>query len=251
MSHSESPHVLIELSEQVLTLSFNRPERKNAFSLSMYTLLAEQLVGASENSAVRVVVLKGAAEIFSSGNDLADFMANPVITAEHPAVQFMEALRGCKKPVVAVVKGIAIGIGATLLLHCDLVYATEDAQFQLPFVNFGLCPEYATSYLLPRLAGRVRANELLYLGQPFSSQEAATLGLINRTLPHNLLDEWVERVIKQLSAQPPKAIAATKQLLLKTYEDDLVKALTAEFAAFQLALNGDECKEAVAAFYQK
>src|SRR5690606_11989645 len=160
---SPIPQIVTHFEARVLTLSLNRPERKNALTLAMYGALADLIKNADMAGEVRVIVLTGTDEFLTSGDDLMDFMNEPEIHEHHPVVRFMEALRDCGKPVVAVVRGHAVGIGTTLLLHCDLVYAADDARLQLPFVNLGLCPEYASSYLIPRLVGQQKAAELFFL----------------------------------------------------------------------------------------
>src|SRR5690606_8035770 len=168
---SDCPQLEVELHERVLTLRFNRPERKNALSLAMYAAAADALRQADTSGDVRVIVITGVGECFTSGNDLVDFMNEPEIHENHPVVRFMRALQYASKPVIAAVRGPAVGIGTTLLLHCDLVYAADSARLQLPFVNLGLCPEYGASYLLPAILGHSKASELLLLGEPFTAAQ--------------------------------------------------------------------------------
>ncbi|RYZ84315.1 MAG: enoyl-CoA hydratase, partial [Moraxellaceae bacterium] len=183
MITSSNPQILVTQDSKVLRIQFNRPERKNALSLAMYAALADILIAVNQHEETRVVVLSGVNECFTSGNDLVDFMNEPNIHDKHPVVRFMDALRNCPKPVVAIVQGHAVGIGTTMLLHCDLVYAAEDARLQLPFVNLGLAPEYASSYLVPRLVGQQKAAELLLLGEAFSGSDAEKMGFVNKSLP--------------------------------------------------------------------
>ncbi|RYZ88275.1 MAG: enoyl-CoA hydratase, partial [Moraxellaceae bacterium] len=213
---SSSPQILVTHNERILRVELNRPERKNALSLAMYAALADIILAANKNPDVRVVVISGVNECFTSGNDLLDFMNDPEIRDTHPVVRFMSALQHCEKPVVAIVQGHAVGIGTTMLLHCDLVYAAQDARLQLPFVNLGLCPEYASSYLVPRLVGQQKAAELLLLGETFSGIDAEKMGFVNAALPSNELIAFAETKIQRLANQPPAAVRRAKSLLKKT-----------------------------------
>ncbi len=251
MLTSPIPQILTRLENRVLTLSFNRPERKNALTLAMYSALAQLIKAAEADNEVRVLVLTGADEFFTSGNDLMDFMNEPEIHENHPVVRFMEELRHCSKPVVAVVRGHAVGIGTTLLLHCDLVYAADDARFQLPFVNLGLCPEYASSYLVPRVVGQQKAAELFLLGEPFSGVEASTLGLITTSVPDSELDAYANEKIACLALQPPGAVRRTKALLRAATGVAVDSSLSTEYAGFAAGLASEECKESITAFFEK
>ncbi|RYY74993.1 MAG: enoyl-CoA hydratase [Gammaproteobacteria bacterium] len=248
---SSNPQVLVTQDNRILRIQFNRPERKNALSLAMYSALADNIQAANNDPGVRVLVLSGVNECFTSGNDLLDFMNDPKIRDDHPVVRFMTALRSCSKPVVAIVQGHAVGIGTTLLLHCDLVYAAEDARLQLPFVNLGLCPEYASSYMVPRLVGQQKAAELLLLGEPFNGIDAEKMGFVNAALPNNELIAFAETKIQRLASQPPAAVRRAKSLLKKTHQQGVEAALAAEFIGFAEGLNSDECKESVTAFFEK
>ena len=251
MIASPIPEIITHLDGRVLTLSFNRPERKNALTLAMYGALAEVIKAAEADNEVRVLVLTGVDGVFSSGNDLMDFMNEPEIHENHPVVRFIETLRHCGKPVVAVVRGHAVGIGTTLLLHCDLVYASDDARLQLPFVNLGLCPEYASSYLVPRMIGQQKAAELFLLGEPFSGAEASTLGLITKSVPDNELDAYAKEKIAHLALQPPGAVRRTKALLRAATRVAVDASLSTEYAGFAAGLASGEFKESVSAFFEK
>jgi len=251
MISSTCPHILVDQENRVLNIQFNRLDRKNALSLAMYSSLADIITQANQTAGIRVLVLKGHNEFFTSGNDLVDFMNDAVIRDDHPVVRFMNALSQSSKPVVAIVRGHAIGIGTTLLLHCDLVYAAEDARLQLPFVNLGLCPEYASSYLLPRLMGKAKASELLLLGEHFSGRTAAELGIITAALPWDELQEYADEKIKRLGAQPPAAVKRTKALLMATQASAINECLRAEYIAFAEGLMSEECKESITAFFEK
>lgn len=251
MIESPIPQIISQLSERVLKLSLNRPERKNALSLAMYSALADLISAADRDAEVRVILLTGTKEFFTSGNDLADFMNEPNIHAQHPVVRFIDALRQCGKPVVAIVHGHAVGIGTTLLLHCDLAYVAEDARLQLPFVNLGLCPEYASSYLIPRVAGQQKAAELFLLGEPFSGAEAAQIGLVTKALPAEQLAVYAQQKIQRLAQQPPAAVRRTKKLLRAATDTAIETCLRAEYAGFAEGLASDECKESITAFFEK
>jgi enoyl-CoA hydratase/carnithine racemase len=251
MLSSPISQILVRQDERICYINLNRPERKNALSLAMYAALADIVSAANEDASVRVVVLAGTADFFTSGNDLLDFMNEPNIHDKHPVVRFMRALQDSAKPVVAIVRGHAVGIGTTLLLHCDLVYAASDARLQLPFVNLGLCPEYASSYLVPRLVGHQKASELLLLGESFSGDDAAAMGLVNAAVPNAELDAFAESKIVRLAAQPPAAVKRTKALLKQTTRVPIEAALHAEFLGFAEGLNSAECKESVTAFFEK
>ncbi len=248
---SPIPQINVELKERVLTIAMNRPERKNALSLAMYAALAEVILQADKDAHVRVIVLTGTDEFFTSGNDLLDFMNEPEIHEQHPVVRFMRALQDCEKPVVAIVRGHAIGIGTTLLLHCDLVYVAEDARLQLPFVNLGLCPEYASSYLVPRLVGHQKASELFLLGEPFSGAQAAQMGIATQAVPWDELTVYASEKIARLAKQPPAAIKRSKKLLKESQRAAIEISLKTEFVGFAEGLGSEECKESVTAFFEK
>lgn len=248
---SDCPQLDVNLHDRVLTLRFNRPERKNALSLAMYAAAAAALQEADQNDEVRVILITGAGECFTSGNDLVDFMNEPEIHENHPVVRFMRALRRAAKPVLAAVRGPAIGIGTTMLLHCDLVYASDTARLQLPFVNLGLCPEYAASYLLPSMLGHVRASELLLLGEPFSAEQAFQWNLVTAVIDDAGLDLHAATQAQRLAQKPPAAVRRTKALLKQAQQPAVDAAIAAEFIGFAEGLGSDECKEAVMAFFEK
>lgn len=251
MITSSSPQVLVEQDQRLLSITLNRPERKNALSLSMYNALAEIIQAANDDASIRVLVIKGHDEFFTSGNDLMDFMNDPVIRDDHPTVKFMNALTQSAKPVVAIVRGHAIGIGTTLLMHCDLVFVADDARLQLPFVNLGLSAEYASSLLLPLIIGKAKATELLLLGEPFSGRDAANWGLVNAALPWDELDDYANDKIQRLLHQPPNAVRRCKALMSLAQKDTIQAILRAEYQAFAEGLGSEECKESVTAFFEK
>lgn len=251
MIHSPIPQVMSQLQDRILTLSLNRPERKNALSLAMYSALADLILAGDADVQIRVIVLTGTDEFFTSGNDLLDFMNEPQIHEKHPVVRFINALRHCGKPVVAVVRGHAVGIGTTMLLHCDLVYVSEDARLQLPFVNLGLCPEYASSFLIPRIVGQQKAAELFLLGEPFSGAEAASIGLATKAIPADELNDFARAKIQRLVQQPPAAVRRSKALLRAATQAAIEQSLQAEYSGFAEGLASEECKESVTAFFEK
>ncbi|MBR0654666.1 enoyl-CoA hydratase [Plastoroseomonas arctica] len=230
-----------------------RPEKKNALTRAMYAAMAEALDEAATRPSVRAVMITGGTECFTSGNDVGDFKArgDAMSDAASPAQAFLAVLRACPKPVVAAVAGYAIGIGTTLLLHCDLVYAGENAVFRMPFVDLGLCPEGGSSLLVPQRAGQLLANELLMLGDAFTPATALRAGIVNAVVPIGELMATAETVARRLAAKPPSAIAATKRLLRQSGAAPLSEHMEAEFARFAALLRGPEAAEAVAAFQEK
>jgi enoyl-CoA hydratase/carnithine racemase len=248
--------ILTTKANGILTIEFNRPERKNAITAAMYQTIADALVDANTDSAVRAVLLTGKPEIFTAGNDLDDFLRNSapvegVPADSRPVFQFMRALNGCTKPVVAAVSGAAIGIGTTMLMHCDLVYAADTAKFSLPFAQLGVCPEFASSLLLPQLAGYPRAAEKLLLGEAFAAQEALEMGLVTKVLPAAELRAFAEQQAAKLVALPAASIRATKALMKRPRLEAIQSALAAENELFSRMLQGPEAKEAFTAFFEK
>lgn len=235
------------------TIRINRPEKKNALTRAMYGAMAEALREAAARPAVRAVLITGGTQCFTSGNDVGDFKVRGEGSADaaSPAQGFLAALRACPKPVVAAVAGYAIGIGTTLLLHCDLVYAAEGAVFRMPFVDLGLCPEGGSSLLIPQRAGQLLANELLMLGDAFTPATALRAGIVNAVLPTAELMATAEGVARRLAAKPPEALAATKRLLRQAGVAPLDVHMAEEFARFGALLRGPEAAEAVAAFQEK
>ncbi len=243
-------------ADGILTIEFNRPERKNAITAVMYQTMADALLDAEQDSAVRAILITGKPEIFTAGNDLDDFMKNsrPVegVPAEaRPVFQFMRALSGSTKPVVAAVSGAAVGIGTTLLMHCDLVYAADNAKFSMPFAQLGLCPEFASSLLLPQLAGYPRAAEKLLLGEAFLAQEAYDMGLVSKVLPLAELMPFAQKQAAKLVALPAASIRTTKALMKRAKTGPVDEAMAAENKLFGAMLLAPEAKEAFTAFFEK
>ena len=238
----------------VLTLEFNRPERKNAITAAMYQTMADAINEAEQDTAVRAILIVGKPEIFTAGNDLEDFMKTAPSTGaieDRSVYKFMMALSGATKPVVAAVAGAAVGIGTTLLMHCDLVYAADTAKFSMPFSQLGLCPEFASSVLLAQIAGYPRAAEKLMLGEAFPAQEALEMGLVSRVLPAAELLAFAQGQAAKLVALPASSIRATKQLMKASRKGLISETITAENKLFSAMLTAPEAKEAFTAFFQK
>lgn len=238
----------------VLTLTFNRLDKKNAITTAMYSRLADELEAAASDDSVRVAVIQGAVEIFTAGNDLGDFLNNPPVQQPGgetpPVMRFLDALRSFPKPVIAAVAGAAVGIGTTLLLHCDLVYAGDNAAFSLPFVNLGLCPEAGSSLLLAQIVGYPKAAEKLMLGEAFYAEEALEMGLINRILPPHEVNGYAQAQAAKLAAKPITSLRVTKALM-KQSQTQLSAIMVDEFKHFGELLRGPAAKEAISAVMEK
>lgn len=246
-------HVTTELRERVLILRLNRPDKKNALTQAMYAALAEALQQADRDPAVRCILFTGTDDCFCSGNDIADFLQMKTSTPpdDVPVLRFMKMLTHVSKPVVAALNGPAIGIGTTVLLHVDLAYAGAGTRFQLPFVNIGICPEYASTYVLPRMLGHVKAAELMMLGEPFTAADALDYRLINAVLPDAEVFEHALAKAQRLAQQPPAALRTTKALL-KRWRGELVdEIIPTEMVHLMSMLQDAEAKEALSAFMQK
>jgi enoyl-CoA hydratase/carnithine racemase len=242
-------------SNGILTIEFNRVERKNAITSAMYQTMADTINAAESDVDVRVLLITGKPEIFTAGNDLVDFMKTTaaddgVAFTDRPVIQFMRALFNFTKPVVAAVNGAAIGIGTTLLMHCDLVYAADNAKFSVPFAQLGLCPEFGSSMLLPAAAGHARAAEKLMLGEAFGAQEAYDMGLVSKLLPAGEVLAHAQAQAAKLVALPAASIRHTKRLM-KAGRDALKAHIDVESAQFGAMLTGGEAKEAFTAFFEK
>jgi enoyl-CoA hydratase/carnithine racemase len=240
--------LLTRLDSGVLTVSFNRAQKKNALTHAMYEAAATALREADSNESVRAVVLTGSGGSFTAGNDLADFLEHPPTGEDSPVFRFLRALAALSCPVLVGVDGPAVGIGTTLLLHCDYVVATERARFHLPFVNLGLCPEGGSSLLLPRVAGMALASELLLFGEPFDAATAVRAGLVNRVVPPEQLEEVVAERARALASKPTQSVRLTKRLLREPLAPQVAETLRREGDAFVERLNSDEARAAFAAF---
>lgn len=235
----------------VLTITFNRPTRKNAITQAMYAELARLLAQADGDSAVRCVVVQGDASAFSSGNDIADFLQASGEDDDPPSFRFMRGIATLSKPILAAVCGPAVGIGTTMLFHCDLVIAGENAVFAVPFVNLGVCPEAGSSLLGPAVFGYQRAAEAFLFGEPFSAQRALELGLVNRVLPPEQVLHTAQDLASRLSAKPLSALIETKRLLKRSSATAVLERMDEEGRAFRRMLEEPAAKEAFAAFLEK
>ena len=236
---------------KVLTIEIARPEKKNALTQAMYTAMAEALEAANTDAGVRAVLITGQPGIFTSGNDIDDFMQRPPQGEDTPVARFMRALLDCDQPVVAAVTGAAVGIGTTLLLHCDLVYVSDEARLAMPFVSLGLVPEYASSLVLPALIGHVQAAEKLMLGEPFSGSDAVDCGIANAVLPAAEVVNHARRMAERFNALAPGAVADTKRLMRAPLRARIREVMAAEGALFGQRLRSPEATEAFQAFFQK
>jgi enoyl-CoA hydratase/carnithine racemase len=235
----------------VAMIEIARPEKKNALTMAMYEAMAEALKAADADSTVRAVLISGQPGVFTSGNDLEDFMQRPPQTADSPVFRFMHALLDCDKPVVAAVTGAAIGIGTTMLLHCDFVYASDEARLALPFVSLGLVPEFGSSLLLPRMLGHAKAAEKLLLGDPFTAAEAVECGIANAVLPPAEVMAHARRVAERFNALPPGAVREAKRMLRAPLAQELRSVIEREAAVFAERLRSPEAREAFQAFFEK
>ncbi|HEX5792249.1 MAG TPA: enoyl-CoA hydratase [Rheinheimera sp.] len=243
--------IMLQLQDGVLHLRLNRPAKKNALSQQMYRELNLALQQAALDDSIRVVLLQGTDDCFSAGNDLQDFLAAGELNRQHPTVQFLYQLAQFPKPVVAAVAGLAIGIGTTALLHCDLVYAADTARFQLPFTQLGLCPEAGSSLLLPRLLGYQRAAQYLLLGEAFGAAEALQMGLVNQLVADTELTALALQNARQLAALPADAVQSSKALLKAALLSQVNDTINAELVQFQRLLNGGDCQQRIAAFFKR
>ncbi len=234
----------------VATIEIARPEKKNAITRAMYTQLAVAFDAAREDAAVRAVLLTGQPGIFTSGNDIEDFVQRPSDEAP-PSITFMKALIACDKPVVAAVTGAAIGIGTTMLLHCDFVYVSDEARLAMPFVSLGLVPEFASSLIVPRLMGNARAAEKLLLGDPFTGADAVECGIANAVLPASEVVKHARRIAERFNALPPGAVRETKRLMRRGGATAILDTIDVERDIFGARLQSPEAKEAFSAFFEK
>ncbi len=246
-----SDEILVERADGVMTIAFNRPHKKNAITSVMYGAMTEALEEARESAAVRAIVIRGTEGAFSAGNDLEDFLKSPPTSDDAPVLRFLRSISTAPKPIVASVAGLAIGIGTTLLLHCDLVYAADSATFSLPFAQLALCPEAASSLLLPRVAGYPLAAEKLLLGEAFDAREAHRMGIVNRLLPVGEVDAFAFAQAAKLAALPASSLRVTKALMKQAQEQEVAQRIREEVVHFGKMLLAPEAREAMTAFLQK
>ncbi|RJF99779.1 enoyl-CoA hydratase [Noviherbaspirillum saxi] len=240
----------IEIKNGVFILTMNRPDKKNAITHEMYVAMTEALQRASQQNQVRCVLIKGGKD-FTVGNDLDDFKNSPAKDQDAPAFKFVREIMDFDKPIVAAVRGFAVGIGVTILLHCDMVYAARGSAFSLPFLQLGLCPEAAASLLLPRLAGHQRASEMLLIGEGFGAEEAQQAGLVNRVVDDDkVVDIAMAQAIK-VAQLPPAAVRLTKALLKQETQEEAALRFRQEGDSFIQLLHSAEAREALEAFFRK
>jgi enoyl-CoA hydratase/carnithine racemase len=243
--------LLAERSGNILRVQFNRPAKKNAMTLAMYTGLADLLDEADKDEDINVVLLHGAGDSFTAGNDLEDFMKNPPGPGDSPQNRLIGALINFSKPLVAAVHGVAIGGGTTILTHFDFVYAADNTKFQVPFINLALVPEFGSSYSLPRQLGYLPAAELLMLGEPFSASRAYEIGLITAVVPGSELMARATDTAQKLARKPATALKACKDLLKRPEREPLEQSVAAETKEFAARVRSAETKEAISAFFEK
>ncbi|HZW22172.1 enoyl-CoA hydratase [Noviherbaspirillum sp.] len=244
--------ILTSKANGILTIEFNRPEKKNAITSAMYQSMADALKDAEGDSAVRAIVIQGKPEVFTAGNDLEDFLKHSSAeVGDRPVAQFMRALSGATKPVIAGVAGNAVGIGTTMLMHCDLVYAADNARFTMPFTQLGLCPEFASSMLFPAMVGYPRAAEKLLLGEAFGAEEAYDMGLISKVVPVAELADLVHLQAAKLVALPASSLRVTKRLMKGAQAEAINARMMEENKHFGEMLMAKEAKEAFTAFFEK
>ena len=244
-------HIITENRDGILRIEINRPHKKNALTAGMYQAMADAIKAAEADSKVRVVLIHGKSDLFTAGNDLQDFLDNPPRDDNRPVFQFLYGISQAQKPIVAAVAGPAVGIGTTMLLHCDLVYAAPNARLQLPFVNLGLVPEAASSLLLPALIGYQRAAELLLLGEPFTAQKAKEIGLVTDVVPEDQLFATAMAQAKKLASKPAASLRLTKRLMKQGQMAAVEQQIKLEASHFGERLASPEAKEAFSAFLEK
>jgi len=235
----------------ILHIEFNRPQKKNSITAEMYRMLADAIEDGEQDKNTRVLLFSGKPEIFSAGNSLEDFMNAKESVEERPAARFLRNLSLAAKPVMAAVSGPAVGIGMTMLFHCDQVYAADNAKFSMPFAKLGLCPEFASSRLLPRIVGYQRAAELLFFGETFSAAQVQEMGIVNKVLPLAELMPYALAQAAKLVVLPPSSLRVTKQLMKARYSDAVSAQMMQENKFFSAMLLSPEAKEAFAAFFER
>jgi len=247
-----SSHVRTNTADRVADIEIWRPEKKNALTQEMYAAMSDALLRAEADPEVRVVLLHGQPDCFTAGNDLHDFLeVSHGSGVGAPAPRFLDIIAAARKPIVAAVGGVAVGIGTTMLLHCDLVYAAANARFQMPFVPLGLAPEGGSSLLLPMLAGYQRAAEMLILGRPFGAEAAHAAGLVNEVVPSERLLPHAREAALAVAALSPESVRITKELLKRPHELAVKERMAEEIRIFGERLVSPEAKAAMGAFFQR
>ena len=247
----DNQHIITSVDNRVLTITINRESAKNALSLTMYSEITAALKQLDSDPDLSVAIITGSATCFTAGNDLKDFLAGGALNKQHPTVQFLYQLASTKKPIIAAVAGPAIGIGTTMLLHCDLVYAADNAIFQLPFAQLGLCPEAACSDILPKLTGHAKAFEMVVLGDKFNADDAKAIGLVNKVCTiYDVLSVAMDSAIK-LSKLPDDAVMCSKNLLKNNNRQNIQNAIEAELIQFEKLLNSEQSQKIISSFFNK
>ena len=243
--------IVTERSGNILRVQFNRPTKKNAMTSAMYVTMADLLNASARDDRVRVVLWHGAGDSFCAGNDLDDFLKNPPGPQDSPQSRLINAFIDFEKPIVAAVRGAAIGGGTTMLTHCDFVYASDTAKFQMPFINLALVPEFGATFSVPMRAGYLRAAELLQLGLPFDAKEALDFGFVTRVVADQKLLETATETAQKLAEKPAAALQASKRLMKKPWREAVLEAAKAENLEFAVRVRSADTKEAIAAFFEK
>jgi len=247
-----SEHVRVERSGGVCAITLNRPERRNAITVDMYGALADAVAESFEDGETRLITIRGEGQDFAAGNDLADFLeADTRGEEEIPVWRLLRALAECEIPIVAAVHGNCVGIGTTMLLHCDVVIADDGARFSMPFVDLGLVPEAASSLLFPRLAGRRRAARYLLLAESFGADEAHAIGLVSHRVAPGGLAAKLQEIVAALLGKPAEALRLTQKLLRTATQDEILARMKLESTMFAERLDSAEVKQAIAAFFAK
>lgn len=243
--------ILSHTEAGVMTITLNRVDKKNSITAAMYGAMADALQAAAADAAVRVVVFQGHETIFSAGNDIGDFLNKPPAGKDSPVFRFLHGIAAFPKPLIAAVCGPAVGVGTTMLFHCDLVYAGDNAAFSMPFVNLGLCPEAASSLLVPQMLGYHRAAEALLMGEPFMAEAALEVGLVNRVLPPTEANNYAQAQARKLAAKPISSLVETKRLMKKGQAQLVVQQMAEEGASFGRMLGEPAAREAFTAFMER
>ncbi len=243
--------ILTSKKDKVMQIQFNRPEKKNSITSDMYQMLADAIQDGEQDKNVRVLLFSGSPEIFSAGNDLEDFLNAKEAVGDRPVAQFMRNLALAVKPVIAAVAGSAIGIGMTMLFHCDQVYAADNAKFSMPFAKLGLCPEFASSMILPQIVGYQRAADMLFFGEPSSALQAMEMGIVSKVLPPAELMPYALAQAAKLAALPPSSLRTTKSLMKSRTYDAVIAHMHEENKFFSAMLQAPEAKEAFRAFFER
>jgi len=246
-----STDILTHAERGVMTITLNRLDRKNAITSAMYGAMADALAAAENDASIRVAMVQGHETVFSAGNDIGDFLNRPPAGVESPVFRFLRGIATFPKPLLAAVCGPAVGIGTTMLFHCDLVYAGDNAAFSMPFVNLGVCPEAASSLLVPQMLGYHRAAEALLLGEPFMAEAALEVGLVNRIVPPTEANAVAQSVAQKLAAKPIASLVETKRLMKKGQLQLILQQMGDEGVSFSRLLGEPAAREAFGAFMDK